>query len=63
MSDQPTESMVPIDRPTCPHCDPFRIYLQEVSRELDQIELKLERRLNELLMRFLENIISNQRHL
>jgi hypothetical protein len=62
MDDQATDTMVPIDWPACPHCDPFRIRLQAVSRELDEIQLKVERRFNELLMRILENIISNQRH-
>jgi hypothetical protein len=55
--------MVPIDRPACPYCDPFRIRLEAISRELDEIQLKVERRLNELLMRILENIISNHSHL
>jgi hypothetical protein len=63
IDDQPAETMVPMDRPTCPHCDPFQICLEATSRELDEIELKVERRFNELLMRMLDMIISNQRHL
>jgi hypothetical protein len=43
--------MVPIDRPACPHCDPFRIHLEAISRELDEIQRKVERRCNELLIR------------
>jgi hypothetical protein len=63
MDDRQEETMVPTDRNRCPHCDPFQIRLQEVSRELDQIELKVEQRCNELFMRMLDMIISNQRHL
>jgi hypothetical protein len=50
MDDRQEETMLPTDRNRCPHCDPFQIRLHEVTRELDQIELKVERRCNELFM-------------
>jgi hypothetical protein len=51
MDDRQEKKMLPIDRNRCPHCDPFQIRLEAVLRELDQLELKIERRCNELFMR------------
>jgi hypothetical protein len=44
MDDQRTQTSMPIDRQTCPHCAPFQIRLVEVSRRLDELELKVERK-------------------
>jgi len=57
MDNQPTESMVPSARNPCRHCDPSWMRLEAASRQMDGLELEVERRFSEQLMRLIDILL------
>jgi len=57
MDDHRTESSMPSARYPCRHCDPSWRRLEEASRQMDRLELEVERRFSEQLMHLIDILL------
>ncbi len=57
MDDRQKETRVPSDRYPCRHCDPDWMRMEAASRQMDRLDLELERQFSEQLMRLIDILL------